>query len=87
VPKTATTLAPVELEPVHLDDVVERLRAVDSDLRKLAGTLELAHDQGDEFARELVLDLAAGWLWKVAVELEMAHCDLTRYAGSTPALA
>jgi hypothetical protein len=68
--KTATKARRVPTE------AVEELRSVDAGLRRLANMLELAHDQGDDTDREKALDLAAGWLWRLAEQLEVVHCRL-----------
>jgi hypothetical protein len=68
-----------QLDPVNPDEVVESLRLIDSDMRRLSDMLRLGHDRGSPVETEEVLEMAAGWPWQVAEDLERTHCDLRRY--------
>jgi hypothetical protein len=72
MPKVRPPFVPVKPAPV--EDIIEDLHGVDTDLRKIAGTLEVAHDRGLD-GRDL-LQTVADWLYQIAEEVELTGVDL-----------
>jgi hypothetical protein len=74
MPKLRPALETVK--PYRLADVVEDLRSVDADVRKLAGVFELAADRGEALEWQQLLEVSARWLWCVAADIEHATTGL-----------